>query len=145
MLFAVLTTNAPLRGLARLTLTLAPLACFATYAPIASARFLNACQDLHASTYTALGGTTAISGDDHGVGRAPPALATLTALPPCDAFLIAAVPFLSAGAALRLAADAAAPPEGFLRVAGIVVLARGKWGIPRFVAASHVARAMTTT
>lgn len=72
----VFTTNAPLRGFARFTLTLTPFgACFNTYALIDSARFLNACQDLHASMYTAFGGTVDISALSHGEPDPPAAAA----------------------------------------------------------------------
>ena len=69
--FAVLTTNAPLRGLPRFTETFTePLACLETYALMASARFLNACQDLHASMYTAPSGIELIS-SSHGEPEPP--------------------------------------------------------------------------
>ena len=69
--FAVLTTNAPLRGLPRFTETFTePLACLETYALMASARFLNACQDLHASMYTAPSGIERIS-SSHGEPEPP--------------------------------------------------------------------------
>ena len=71
--FAVLTTNAPLRGLPRFTETFTePLACLETYALMASARFLNACQDLHASMYTAPLGIELIS-SSHGEPEPPEA------------------------------------------------------------------------
>ena len=68
----VFTTNAPFRGFARFTETVVPLACFETYALMCSARFLNACQDLHASMYTWLGGTVLSSsqGDPDAAGAA---------------------------------------------------------------------------
>ena len=116
--FAVFTTNAPLRGFPRFTTTFVlPLACVETYALMASARFLNACQDLHASMYTAPAGMEAISSSQ---GEPEPAEAA--------GFFVAAGFFATAFFTGVFLAALAPPAPAFPLVAGIASGARGACG-----------------